>query len=74
MMCFTEPIGRGVIIGMGTQELLTTAEAAEILRMRPDSLSRKIKRGEIAAVKVGKQWLIRKDTLDTLLQPPAPQG
>ena len=67
-------MGRGVIIGMGTQELLTTAEAAEILRMRPDSLSRKIKRGEIAAVKVGKQWLIRKDTLDAMLQPPAAQG
>jgi excisionase family DNA binding protein len=73
-MCFTEPTGRGVIIGMGTQQLLTTAEAAEILRMRPDSLSRKIKRGEIAAVKVGKQWLIHKDTLDAMLQPPAAQG
>jgi excisionase family DNA binding protein len=59
---------------MGTQQLLTTAEAAEILRMRPDSLSRKIKRGEIAAVKIGKQWLIRKDTLDAMLQPPEAQG
>jgi excisionase family DNA binding protein len=66
--------GREVIIGMGTQELLTTAEAAQILRMRPDSLSRKIKRGEIAAVKVGKQWLISRDTLDALLQPSTPQG
>jgi excisionase family DNA binding protein len=66
--------GREVIIGMGTQELLTTAEAAQILRMRPDSLSRKIKRGEIAAVKVGKQWLISRDTLDALLQPSRPQG
>jgi excisionase family DNA binding protein len=63
-----------VVIGMGTQQLLTTAEAAEILRMRPDSLSRKIKRGEIAAVKIGKQWLIRKDTLDAMLQPPEAQG
>jgi excisionase family DNA binding protein len=66
--------GREVIIGMGTQELLTTAEAAQILRMRPDSLSRKIKRGEIAAVKVGKQWLISRGTLDALLQPSTPQG
>jgi excisionase family DNA binding protein len=63
-----------VIIGMGTQELLTTAEAAEILRMRPDSLSRKIKRGEIRAVKVGKQWLISRETLDAMLQPSEPQG
>jgi excisionase family DNA binding protein len=59
---------------MGTQELLTTAEAAEILRMRPDSLARKIKRGEIPAVKVAKQWLISRGTLNTLLQPETPQG
>ncbi len=66
--------GREVIISMGTQEMFTTAEAAQILRMRPDSLSRKIKRGEIAAVKVGKQWLIRKETLDAMPQPSDPQG
>jgi excisionase family DNA binding protein len=59
---------------MGTQELLTTAEAAAILRMRPDSLARKIKRGEIRAVKVAKQWLISRETLDALLQPETPQG
>jgi excisionase family DNA binding protein len=59
---------------MREPELYTTAEAAEILRMKPDSVARKIKRGQLAAVKVGKQWLIRKDTLDAMLQPPAPQG
>jgi excisionase family DNA binding protein len=59
---------------MRDPELYTTAEAAEILRMKPDSIARKIKRGQLAAVKVGKQWLIRKDTLEALLQPPAPQG
>jgi excisionase family DNA binding protein len=63
-----------VIIGMGTQELLTTAEAAEILRMRPVSLSRKINRGEIRAVKVGKRWLISRETLDAMLRPSEPQG
>jgi hypothetical protein len=30
--------------------------------------------GQLAAVKVGKQWLIRKDTLDVMLQPSTPQG
>jgi excisionase family DNA binding protein len=60
------------IMGEGT--LLTTAEAAEILRMRPDSVARKIKRREIPAVKIGKQWLIRKDTLDAMLQPSESQG
>jgi excisionase family DNA binding protein len=59
---------------MREPELYTTAEAAEILRMKPDSIARKIKRGQLAAVKVGKQWLIRKDTLDAMLQPSASQG
>jgi excisionase family DNA binding protein len=63
-----------VMAAMGTQELLTTAEAAAILRMRPESLARKIKRGEIRAVKVAKQWLISRQTLDALLQPETPQG
>ena len=59
---------------MGEGTLLTTAEAAQLLRMRPDSVGRKIKRGEIPAVKIGKQWLIRKETLDAMLQPSTPQG
>jgi excisionase family DNA binding protein len=66
--------GKEVVIGMGTQELLTTAEAAKILRMQPDSLSRMIKRGDIPALKIGKRWLIKKDTLDAMLQPSEPQG
>jgi excisionase family DNA binding protein len=64
--------GGGDIVG--TQELLTTAQVGQMLHMRPDSIVRKIKRGQIPAVKVGKQWLIRKDTLDAMLQPSAPQG
>jgi excisionase family DNA binding protein len=59
---------------MGTQELLTTAQVAEVLHMRADSIVRKINRGEIPAVKIGKQWLIRKETLDAMLQSSAPQG
>jgi excisionase family DNA binding protein len=59
---------------VGTQELLTTAQVGEMLHMRPDSIVRKIKRGQIPAVKVGKQWLIRKETLEAMLQPSAPQG
>jgi excisionase family DNA binding protein len=59
---------------MREPEMYTTAEAAEVLRMKPDSIARKIKRGQLAAVKVGKQWLIRKDLVDAMLQPSAPQG
>jgi len=59
---------------MDMEELLTTAEVAQVLRMRSDSIIRKIKRGEIAAVKVGKQWLIRRSALEALVQPSAPQA
>jgi hypothetical protein len=37
---------------MREPELYTTAEAAEILRMKADSVARKIKRSQLAAVKV----------------------
>jgi excisionase family DNA binding protein len=59
---------------MGEAELLTAEQAAKLLHMRADSVTRKIRRREIPAVKVGRQWLIRKETLDSLLQPTAPQG
>jgi excisionase family DNA binding protein len=59
---------------MREPEHYTTAEAAERLRIKPDSVAKKIKRGQLAAIKVGKLWLIRKETLDALLQPSAPQG
>ena len=59
---------------MGTQELLTTEEAAAILRMTREALSRKVQKGEIPGVKIGKRWLIRKETLDALLELPTPQG
>jgi excisionase family DNA binding protein len=59
---------------MSTEDVLTTEQAAAALHMRKDSLARKIRRREIPAVKVGKRWLIKKETLDALLQPSAPQG
>ena len=59
---------------MQTTELLTTANVAELLHIRPDSVVRKIKRGEIAAVRVGRRWLVRPETLEALLQPSSPQG
>jgi excisionase family DNA binding protein len=52
----------------------TSAEAAARLRMKVDSVARKINRGQLAAIKVGKRWLIPKETVDALLQPLEPQG
>jgi excisionase family DNA binding protein len=59
---------------MREPEHYTTAEAAERLRIKPDSVAKKIKRGELAAIKVGKLWLIPKETLDAMLQPSSPRG
>jgi excisionase family DNA binding protein len=56
-------------------EHYTTAEVAVKLRITPDGVIKRIKRGELPAVHVGKRWLIPKDTLDAMLQlPQAPQG
>jgi excisionase family DNA binding protein len=52
----------------------TTTEVASLLRIKPGSVSKKINRGQLPAVKVGKLWLIQKDLIDAMLQPPAPQG
>jgi excisionase family DNA binding protein len=52
----------------------TTAEAANLLRIKPESVVKKIRRGQLSAVKTGKLWLIRKDLIDAMLQQRAPQG
>jgi excisionase family DNA binding protein len=65
---------KGGDMGMATPELLTAQQVGEILHIRPDSVVRKINQGEIAAIKVGRKWLIRRETLDAMLQPSAPQG
>jgi excisionase family DNA binding protein len=57
-----------------TTELLTTAQVAELLHIRADSVVRKIKRREIEAVRVGRRYLIRRETLEALLQPVIPTG
>jgi excisionase family DNA binding protein len=59
---------------MGESELLTAAQVGAVLHMRADSVVRKIRRGQIPAVKIGKQWLVRKETLEVMLQPSTPQG
>jgi excisionase family DNA binding protein len=59
---------------MRESEHYTTAEAANLLRIKPESVAKKIKRGQLPAVKAGKLWLIKKDIVDAMLQPSAPQG
>jgi excisionase family DNA binding protein len=59
---------------MREPEHYTTAEVAEKLRITPDGVAKRIKRGQIPAVCAGRRWLIPKGPLDAMLQPSAPQG
>jgi excisionase family DNA binding protein len=53
----------------------TTAEVAELLRIKPGSVSKMITRGQLPAIKTHKRWLIPRQVVDAMLQPPAaPQG
>ena len=64
-----------MILLLSERSHYTTAEVATLLHIKPESVSKKIKRGQLAAIKAGKRWLIRKDLVDAmLLQPAAPQG
>jgi excisionase family DNA binding protein len=51
----------------------TTAEVAALLRIQPESVVKRIYRHQLEAVKSGNRWLIRKDLVDSLLRPTAPQ-
>jgi excisionase family DNA binding protein len=59
---------------MPESEHYTTAEVATLLHIKPESVSKKIKRGHLPAIKVGKRWLLEKHVVDAMLQPSAPQG
>lgn len=50
------------------EALLTSREAAEVLKIHPKVLERMAKRGEIPALKVGKFWRYRATTLDAWIQ------
>jgi len=56
------------------EEYLTTAQAAERLHMKAATLARKLNDRTLPGVKVGRQWLIRTETVDAMLEPQAPQG
>jgi excisionase family DNA binding protein len=54
-------------------QFYTTAEVAALLRIQPESVVKRIYRGQLEAVKSGNRWLFRKDLIDAMLQPTAPQ-
>ena len=52
---------------MAVARVLNVDEVARYLRVVPDTIYRRARRGEIPAVKVGKVWRFPKDTLDKWL-------
>ena len=52
---------------MAVAQVMNVDEVARYLRVVPDTIYRRARRGEIPAVKVGKVWRFPKDTLDKWL-------
>ena len=48
--------------------LITIDEAAQYLRFHPSTVYRLARRGELPAVKVGKQWRLDREVLDNWLR------
>src|SRR5262245_39460221 len=65
MQCFVGDIQESA---MKPSQLLTVSEVAALLRLRDDSVRRKIKWHEIPALKVGKRWLVRAEVLEQMLK------
>ena len=55
--------GRSLVGGF-----LTTDEVLSFLKVKPRTLYRLIKAGELPAVRVGRQWRIRRTDLDAWLE------
>lgn len=47
---------------------MTVEEAAPLLHLKPATLRRKVWKGEISAVRVGKRWLLTEESLNDYLE------
>ena len=50
-----------------TEVLMTVEEVAKYLQLNTQTVSRMAARGELPAVKIGRHWRFRKETLDSFL-------
>ncbi len=57
---------------IGGHEFLTTDEVLEYLRINARTVYRLIRNGELPAVRIGRQWRIRRDDLDQWLETQKP--
>jgi excisionase family DNA binding protein len=51
-------------------DMLTAREAADLLRLSPQTIALYIKQGKLPAVKVGRSWLIRRVEVERILAGP----
>jgi excisionase family DNA binding protein len=52
----------------GFEPLLDSLQAAELLKIHPNTLKRMARKGEIAAIQIGKLWRYRASELDLWLR------
>lgn len=53
---------------MGVMKLLTVQETAELLKTSKQQIRKMIRRGLIPAVRIGREWRISAEYLDSFLQ------
>ena len=54
---------------MAPRPLMTVAEAAELLKLHPQTLRRWIHQGKLSARRIGRQFRLPAHELETILQP-----
>jgi len=52
--------------------MLTSKEAADLLRLSPQTIVDYVRRGKLPAVKVGRSWLLRREDVERFLESPSP--
>jgi excisionase family DNA binding protein len=54
--------------------MLTSREAAELLRLKPETIQAYVRTGKLRAVKVGRAYLLRQEAIERFLEsPPSPE-
>ena len=51
-----------------TREILSVAEAAEYLGFDNETIYRKLNKGKLPGIKMGKEWRLKKSELDKMFQ------
>ena len=51
-----------------TEQLFTTDEAAELLKVHPETVRNWIRRGDLAAIRVGRNWRIKWPDLERIAE------